>query len=342
MIKNDLLDLITKLGQKIEEPMFTLLEKHVHEDFKPVVVYQAKTGGKRIRPALTLLFSQATGRSIGEEVIYGAIGVELIHNYSLIVDDIIDQGDLRRGLETVRKKFSNEMALLSSMVYREVIYDCAKLCGNSKEVLDIYSNTIRELVEGERLDIILEQKQEHEYYKTHGISPKELTEELYLHMINKKTAILFSCASEIGVVLGGGSDKQISAAKNFGTLAGLAFQIVDDILDLKGEEKRFGKEIGKDIKEGKLSNYPLLLSYKEMDKTDRSFILDILKSQKPTEKEIKTCLKLIEETNGFSRAKEKALNYIEEAKSQLDYLFTNKEAVKSIKASADFIVNRYI
>ncbi|MHA2339827.1 MAG: polyprenyl synthetase family protein, partial [Candidatus Hodarchaeales archaeon] len=105
MINNDLLDLITKLGKKIEEPMYSLLEKHVHEDFRPVVIYQAKTGGKRIRPALTLLFSQATGRSSEEEVIYGAIGVELIHNYSLIVDDIIDQGILRRGLETVRAKF---------------------------------------------------------------------------------------------------------------------------------------------------------------------------------------------------------------------------------------------
>ncbi|MHA1990300.1 MAG: polyprenyl synthetase family protein [Candidatus Hodarchaeales archaeon] len=342
MINNDLLDLITKLGKKIEEPMYSLLEKHVHEDFRPVVIYQAKTGGKRIRPALTLLFSQATGRSSEEEVIYGAIGVELIHNYSLIVDDIIDQGILRRGLETVRAKFSNEMALLSSMIYREAIYDSAKLCGNPKSVLEIYSRTIRELVEGERLDIILEQKQDHEYYDTHKIDPKELTEDLYLHMINKKTGILFSCASEVGVILGGGSKKQIDAAKNFGTLSGLAFQIVDDILDLKGEEKRFGKEIGKDIKEGKLSNYPLLVSYNIMNKTDQNFILDVLKSHNPTSKQIETCLQLVEEANGFSKAKEKALDYISEAKSQLDNIFPNEEAIEAIKASADFIVNRYI
>ncbi|MHA2105935.1 MAG: polyprenyl synthetase family protein, partial [Candidatus Hodarchaeales archaeon] len=161
-------------------------------------------------------------------------------------------------------------------------------------------------------------------------------------MINKKTGILFSCASEVGVILGGGSKKQIDAAKNFGTLSGLAFQIVDDILDLKGEEKRFGKEIGKDIKEGKLSNYPLLVSYSIMNKTDQNFILDVLKSQNTTSKQIETCLRLIEEANGFSKAKEKALDYISEAKSQLDNIFPNEEAIEAIKASADFIVNRYI
>ena len=341
MAESDLLDLITELGKKIEDPMYSLLEKHVHEDFKPVVVYQAKTGGKRIRPAITLLFSQATGNSVNN-AIYGAIGVELIHNYSLIIDDIIDKGTLRRGLQTVRAKFSDEMALLSSMVHRETIQDCAKLTEKPDQVLEIFSRTIRELIEGERLDILLEQKQEHDYYKKYSIMPKNFTEETYLEMIHKKTAILFSCASEIGVILGGGTTEQIRAAKNFGMMAGIAFQIVDDILDLKGEEKRFGKEIGKDIIEGKISNYPLLLAYIDMSEKEQQTILDILKAKNPDENDINTCLELVEKREGFKRAKTSANAYINKAKECINNIFPNKEAIDSIKGSADFIVNRYL
>lgn len=341
MAYSDLLDLITKLGKKIEDPMYSLLEKHVHKDFRPVVVYQAKAGGKRIRPVMTLLFSQAAGGSL-DDALYGAIGVELIHNYSLIIDDIIDQGTLRRGIQTVRAKFSDEMALLSSMIHRETIYDCARLTKKPKKVLEIYSKTIRELVEGERLDILLEQKQDHDYYKGFSISPEKFTEDTYLEMIYKKTSILFSCASEIGVILGGGTPEQIKAAKNFGTMAGLAFQVVDDILDLKGEEKSFGKEIGKDIKEGKISNYPLLLAYINMGENDQQTVLKILQTKNPNENDINTCLQLVEKKKGFEKAKTKASSYINKAKGSLDNIFPNKEAIDSIKASADFIVNRYM
>ncbi|HKZ39579.1 MAG TPA: polyprenyl synthetase family protein, partial [Candidatus Hodarchaeales archaeon] len=165
----NILQRISELGSRVEGFMLAALEQNVEPDFVPLVIYQAITGGKRIRPAITILFAEAVNESssrISEDVARAAAGIELIHSYSLIVDDIIDSGDMRRNQLTTRAKFSNEMALLVGMSYRESINDCAVSIAKSEQVLKIYSDTIRNLIEGERLDILMEQRQSHDYFLT--------------------------------------------------------------------------------------------------------------------------------------------------------------------------------
>ena len=331
---------VTELGRIIEEPMYTLLTSKVSDLFAPIVLHQVKTGGKRIRPAFTFLFAQAIRGTI-EQVLYGAMGIELIHTYSLIVDDIIDAGDVRRNVKTTRALYSDEMAILASMIYRETIYDCISKTSQPQKVEEIFSATIRKLIEGERLDILMERRSSHEYFQKNSLQLEQITEDTYMTMISMKTACLFSCAAQIGVILAGGNSEQITTAIKFGENAGLAFQIVDDILDLTGDEKQFGKKIGKDILESKLGNYPLFKAFQAATLEDKNIILQILQSKSASKDDITRCLHIIDKYKGFDIARRKAKELIENAKSLLN-IFPEKEKVKNIGALADYIIERIV
>ena len=336
----DILSEAIELGRIIEEPMYTLLTSKVSEPFAPIVLHQAKTGGKRIRPAFTLLFAQAAGGLL-EQALYGAVGVELIHTYSLIVDDIIDVGDIRRNTKTTRALYSDEMALLSSMIYRETIYDCILKTSNPQKIEQVFSETIRKLIEGERMDVLMERRSSHEYFQKNSFQLEQITEDTYMTMISMKTACLFSCAAQIGTILAGGSLEQINTAIKFGELAGLAFQIVDDILDLTGDEKQFGKQIGKDILESKLGNFPLFKAFQSATPADKNTILAILQSKNASNEDIRRCLQIIEKYKGFEIARKKAKELIENAKNLL-INFPNMEKTKYIGILADYIIERII
>lgn len=315
--EEEMLQELMNMGKRIQERMDNVLREVSNKDFYEVNLWQVASGGKRVRPALTIIFSEIAGVKPTEGVYNAAVGIELIHNYSLIIDDVIDRGDIRRNRATTRAKFGDEMALLAGMLHREAIWLCSKRSEPYQdEIAKIYSTTISDLVEGERLDVLFEQEERsYEYFKEFSFSI--VSEEDYIKMIKGKTAALIMASCKIGALMANSGPYLVNAAEKFGEYIGIAFQIADDILDLSGDEEKFGKAIGKDIKESKLGNYVIIKALENMDDSTKTEFLKILRSRPSEDEQIQKCLDIIGKNKGFELARKKAMKFVELGRNEL-------------------------
>jgi len=197
--------------------------------------YVLSLGGKRIRPALTLMACNLFSEDV-QPAVNTALGLEIFHNFTLLHDDIMDKADVRRGQLTVHKKWNDNTAILSGDVMQIASY---QFIANTplkylKPVLDLFSKTASEICEGQQYDVDFE-KREH------------VKGEEYLEMIRLKTAVLLGCSLKTGAWIGGATEKDAQLLYDFGINIGLAFQLKDDLLDVYGVEATFGKKIGGDI-----------------------------------------------------------------------------------------------
>ena len=335
---------LSELGTSIEPMMLNFLLKDVHSEFKDLISWQTNTGGKRIRPALTIIFAQAFGAKKNDRsVLAAASGIELIHTYSLILDDIIDRGDLRRGKSTTRAKYGDEFAILSAIIHREAVYEAAKATGKYlNPSIAIYSETIRRLTEGERLDILFEQKQErmHEYFQSHRYTEVSLNE--YRKMIVGKTASLIAAACKLGAIVGGASLEEQACAEKYGWSVGVAFQLADDYLDVFAKSDQFGKAVYKDIIEQKLGNFVVIQAMKLLNQGEANLLKKyLIDPQLSDEDRIKKCLPLIEESHAQQTVMTEAKKWAKKAQMVLKTIeFKNEESHKVLDKIAEFIVKR--
>ncbi|MEA4935735.1 MAG: polyprenyl synthetase family protein [Paludibacter sp.] len=199
------------------------------------VEYILGLGGKRIRPALTLMACDLFCNDLNP-AIKPALGLELFHNFTLLHDDIMDKADIRRGRPTVHKQWNENTAILSGDVMQIVAYQLISEAPahNLKQVLDIFSRTAIEICEGQQYDM--------EFESRDNVQPEE-----YLEMIRLKTAVLLGCALYTGAVIGGAQENDAQNLYEFGINIGLAFQLKDDLLDVYGNVASFGKKVGGDI-----------------------------------------------------------------------------------------------
>ncbi len=207
---------------------------------KPVKLYEPigyvlSLGGKRVRPALTLLACNMFADDIMPAV-KPALGIEIFHNFTLLHDDIMDRADIRRGKPTVHKKWDDNTAILSGDMMQIIAYQFMTEAPEKylKQVLDVFSVTAGEICEGQQFDMDFE-------------SRSNVSAEEYLEMIRLKTAVLLGCALKCGALIGGASAEDAQNLYDFGINIGLAFQLKDDLLDVYGNEATFGKKIGGDI-----------------------------------------------------------------------------------------------
>ncbi|MHA1972720.1 MAG: polyprenyl synthetase family protein [Candidatus Hodarchaeales archaeon] len=341
---NEVFRYMTQLGQSIEPVMLKFLNKEIDPDFKDLVCWQTSTGGKRLRPALTILFAEAFGGSRTDpEVQAAAAGIELIHTYSLILDDIIDRGDLRRGKKTTRAKYGDEFAILSSIIHREAVFEAAKATGKYQNItLAIYSEAIRQLTEGERLDILFEQKEErsHEYFQKHRYTTISLKD--YLGMIKGKTAALIAAACKIGAVISDATFEEQVCAEKYGWAAGLAFQLADDYLDMFAVSKEFGKVIYKDIIEQKLGNFAIVQAFKQLPENDSKDLHAYLTDPNLTdEQRVEKCVPLIEKAEVKELIMEEAEKWANKAKMILSTIELQDGKIRTfLEKIADFSVRR--
>ncbi len=226
--------------KKVEAKLSTIIKNRKPASLYGPGNYILEGGGKRLRPILVLLSAKAVKKNSSSSFYNAAIAVELLHNFTLVHDDIMDNADMRRGRTTLHKKFDISTAILAgdsllSVAYEYLLKDCN---GNAKDVLASFTKGLVEVCEGQSLDKEFELLQE--------VSLNE-----YIKMIEKKTAAMAEMCCKIGAQLGGGNEKEIKALTNFGKNIGIAFQIQDDLLDIVGDEKEFGKNVGGDLVEGK-------------------------------------------------------------------------------------------
>lgn len=206
--------------------------------YKPVR-YVLSLGGKRIRPVLMLL-GYNLFKEHPEDILMPAIGLETYHNYTLLHDDLMDNADLRRGHQTVHKKWDANTAILSGDSMLVLAYQRIAQCEAAylPQVLSLFTETALEIGEGQQYDMDFETR-------------NNVTEDEYIEMIRLKTSVLLACALKIGAILGGASPADASLLYQFGEKIGLAFQLQDDLLDVYGDPQVFGKAIGGDITSNK-------------------------------------------------------------------------------------------
>ncbi|MCD6368970.1 MAG: polyprenyl synthetase family protein [Thermoproteales archaeon] len=333
----DILGELSEVGRLVDPFMEKALANMVSSDFLEIVLHQVKTGGKRVRPALVILSCEACGGS-REDALPVAAAIELIHEYSLIFDDIIDRGEIRRGKPTVRKLYGDIMALLAALHYRESI---SELVNQSKKPLELHAlvaETIKRIIEGERLDILFEQAgRREEYIVKHRYREIDFSD--YLRMIEYKTAALIEAACLAGAIIADAPPVQRDALAKYGRKIGIAFQLIDDLLDIFGEEKTFGKKVGKDILEHKLGNAIILKALQNLPKEKREDLLEILRSEKISEEGVRKAIKIISMTNAREEVYNMALTLVEDAKKSLLGLPVS-QARSKLEKLADFIVKR--
>lgn len=199
------------------------------------IEYVLSLGGKRIRPVLMLLSYQLYKENV-DDILSQAAGIETYHNYTLLHDDLMDRADMRRNKPTVHKVWDENTAILSGDAMLVLAYRLMNNCPDSylKQVMDIFSQTALEICEGQQWDMEFETR-------------SDVTVSEYIEMIRLKTSVLLSAALKIGAVLGDASEEDAQKLYDFGIKMGLAFQLQDDFLDVYGNPKVFGKNIGGDI-----------------------------------------------------------------------------------------------
>jgi len=328
---------VKEFGKQVDDFLFGMLGLGVSDEFLEIVRHQVAAGGKRLRPALTILSCEAVG---GESMsaIPAAAAIELVHNYTLIFDDIIDRSDLRRGSPTVRAKYGDVMAILAGMHYREAIFEATRRSHKSRRIENVLSVALRRIIEGERLDVLFEQAgRESEYVRK--IMRKSVSEKDYFEMVGAKTAVLFEAACKVGGIVGNGTPSQVDALSKFGWNCGVAFQIRDDILDIVGDTGELGKEAGKDIREHKLGNLALLYSFEELPDKDKEKLTVILRSPHVSGSNVGEGIEIILSTNAVERAYNKSKSFVETAKSSIHQI-PSSEAKRMLLSLADFIAER--
>jgi len=328
---------LSEIGKKVDPVIEKYLMKSLSDEFKEVVLHQVRTGGKRIRPALTITCCKAVGGS-EEDALPIAAAMELIHNYSLIFDDIIDHGEYRRGKPTVRKLYGDVMAMLAGLHYREAIAEAINDSKNSKVLHELVAKTIKDIIEGERLDILFEQAGRREEYL---VKHRKLTVTLsdYLNMVSLKTGALIRASCVAGGIVADASEDEIEILDNYGMSIGIAFQIADDILDIFGEEKRIGKKKGKDIIEHKLGNVVILLSLSYLSNDKRRKLLSILRKDVVSDKDVEVAMELISSTKAKEEAYSLGAKYVKQALKFVRELPPSNDR-KLLEELAEFIIYR--
>lgn len=223
--------------------------------------------GKRIRPVLLILCCEAA-EGKAKDALNAALAVETLHNFTLIHDDIMDNADTRRGRETIHKKWDRDTAILSGDALLGLAYESLLKTKSERigEIAGIFNNGIIEVCEGQSYDKEFELK-------------KKVTLDEYIMMISKKTSQLLVCCAKIGVLIGNGKKSLFDAMGKYALNLGLAFQIQDDLLDVFADEKKFGKKIGGDIREGK-KTYLLLKGLETVkDKKEKALLESIIEKK---------------------------------------------------------------
>ncbi|WP_069808189.1 polyprenyl synthetase family protein [Vulcanisaeta thermophila] len=341
----DILERLHSLyGREIDEELKKYLGIDVHPEFRDAVLYQVSTGGKRLRPLIALTSARACGGDYRRALPAAAI-VELIHNYSLIYDDIIDEATLRRGKPTVRARYGDNAALLIGIWYREAIEEAILSTRNPPLFAREVARVIREIDEGERLDILMEYAGRRDpYFVENRLGPKLLNnwEELYntyLRMIRLKTAALMRTSAALGALSVTDDEGCVKALSEYGENLGMAFQVLDDVLDIFGDVRKFGKEIGKDIKEHKLGNIVVVMALRELSEAEKSELLGVLGKVPVGDDDVRRAVELISRTRARENALRVAMEFAGRAEDALGRLGVN-EGVEDLREILRFTVTR--
>ena len=310
--------------QRIEEEINKNLQSSV-----PLIAlvtrYIMRSGGKRLRPLLTVLAARLLNYQGNDH--YGlSIVFEYLHAATLLHDDVVDNAELRRGRPSANTLWGNAAVVLVGDFLLATSFFLSVMSGNLN-ILRILSETTTSMAEGEVLQLI-------------NSDNLEISEEEYIEVIKRKTAILISAACQIGAILGQADEEQEEAMRLFGLNLGIAFQLRDDFLDYAGSEEEFGKPVGKDLQEGKIT-LPLIHALQSSNDGDRQRLVELITSDRDYEQIFGKVKKVIQDYQGLDYTDKLANHHITEAKSALS-IFPESPTRQSLIEIAEYVVTRRI
>lgn len=285
--------------------------------------YIAASGGKRVRPAVLLMAARLCGYEGGSAVKFAAV-VEFIHAATLVHDDIIDESDVRRGRAAVHSRWGNDVTVLLG----DYLYIKSMAMALTHDTLDL----VRALC-----DVTLKMI-EGELYQLTKNGDADITEDEHFEIIRRKTAYLFGGCGQIGAMLGAASPSQVEALREYGFCIGVAFQLVDDLLDFTGDHVALGKPVGADLREGKMT-LPLIHLLRQPGHEADAIVRAIIASKDATVAQWETLMTLLRAHGSIAYAEQQAVAFAERAKAQLAPFPASPER-DGLLALPDFILGR--
>ena len=286
--------------------------------------YLRASGGKRVRPALTLLSNYAVGGDGGSyNSIRMAAVMEFLHTATLVHDDIIDNAETRRNRPTVNARFGNQTAvLMGDWLYMSAFE--TSLAERSLAILDVLTAVTRKMTEGELVQLTL-------------LDRTDISEEQYLDVLQRKTAYLFSACCDVGAILGGASHQQRAALRDYGMNLGIAFQLIDDLLDFTANGQTLGKAAGVDLLEGKLT-LPLIYLIAR-DESACEMVQTVISDGSYHRVSRSRLIAAVEKAGALEQARERADEYAEAARDCLDGL-PESEHCEALRAIPAYVLER--
>lgn len=306
---------------------------HLSYDRKPESLYEPikyvlSMGGKRIRPTLMLL-AYNLYKENPEDILMNACALETYHNYTLLHDDLMDNADMRRGHLTVHKKWNDNTAILSGDSMLVLAFQRMMQCDTKhlKDILDLFTVTALEIGEGQQYDMEFETR-------------NDVKEEEYIEMIRLKTSVLLACALKIGAILADASAEDADNLYKFGEQIGLAFQLQDDYLDVYGDSKVFGKEIGGDITSNK-KTYMLINAFNKANDAQREELTRWVSARVFDRNEkVDAVTRLYNEIGIDQLAQDKIAYYFAQSKKFLDAVNVPEEKKEELRKYAQKMMKR--
>ncbi len=329
----DLLKYMEERARMVERE----LDRWVPRGLEPEILARAtrhlfEAGGKRLRPCLALTACEAVGGR-AEDALEAAAAIELLHNFTLIHDDIMDQDDFRRNVKTVHVLWGVPVAVISgdalfAKVFEAVSANAKRLGLEGARVVELFDTVSKasfEICQGQVLDMLFEKR-------------ADVSEAEYMSMISGKTGALLEASTKVGALLGRGEPDQVRALAEYGRLIGLAFQMRDDVLGVAGQQEKFGKPIGSDVREGKRTLI-VVRALATAAQEDKSTLLRAFGKRDASEAELKAAIGALQRAGAINHVAERARELVAQAKSKLRVL-PESSAREVLSELADFTIKR--
>jgi octaprenyl-diphosphate synthase len=285
--------------------------------------YIQQGGGKRVRPAVLLMAARLLGYTGERAILFGA-AIEFIHSATLVHDDIIDESDVRRGRPAVHARWGNDVTvLLGDYLYIKSM--ALALTHDTLDIVRVLCDATLKMIEGE-------------IYQLTKNGDAAITEDEHFDIIRRKTAFLFGASSQIGGMLGGVAKEQEQALQQYGFNLGIAFQVVDDLLDFTGDFEALGKPVGADLVEGKMT-LPLIHLMQQPGHSGGEIIRSIIEKRAATTEQWTEILALLREHRSIEYASRRAVDFAERAKKQLA-VFPPSSERDALLALPDYVLSR--
>ena len=317
-----------ELLKKVNEALDNLVYDRQPASLYDPIRYVLSIGGKRVRPVLTLL-TYNLYKDDPLSIMSQAIGLETYHNFTLLHDDLMDHADMRRGHETVHKKWDANRAILSGDTMLLQAFERVEECDPTKlpDVFKVFIQTTLEIGEGQQLDVEFETR-------------NDVTEDEYIEMIRLKTSVLLACACKVGAIMAGASAEDTDNLYKFGEKLGLAFQLQDDLLDVYGNPAVFGKNIGGDITSNK-KTYMLINAFNRATPAQREELTKWVEAKEFDRNEkVAAVTKLYNEIGIRKLCEQKMEQYYQESLVYLAKVNVSDERKAELKAYAADMMKR--